>query len=218
MPYINLFGRNIPVNENNYDEIKYWNERRLPTSSDDVYYEKNLEFVKGQINAGDKVLDFGPGIGRLFPAYKKCSSVSVCDISLMYKDRLLENAKREGIPFKEFKHMTEVDVIPFAFNEFDVCVCSQVLLHQKPANIVSVLFEIKRVAKKVVCISSFEPGWFYDRPYGDTFDERRGCFNYNYPSLLQSLRMKVTYLEKFQEQLFFVFVDGEGAIEDKKNV
>ena len=217
MPYTELFGKKIQVLDEPYDEITYWNKRQFPTSSDNIYYEKNLEFVRKNIPPGSTVLDFGAGIGRMFPAYKKCASVSACDISLVYKDRLLEKVKKENIPFKEFKHMISVDVIPFEFDEFDVCVCSQVLLHQTPKNIVSVLFELKRVARKIVCISYFEPGWFYDRPYGDPFDVRRGCYNYNYPVLLESLRMGIVYLEKYEDQLFFVFLGGTDSLEVQEN-
>lgn len=207
MAHIELFGRVVPVNEKDYNEKDYWAVRPFPTSSDDLYEQSNLEFVRSQINRGDKVLDFGPGVGRLFRVYKEKEAglICACDISTLYKERLYSEAGKLGIDISYFECMEDVCTTSFPDDFFDVVVASQVLLHQRPGNILLVMKELARVAKKVVVISSYEDNWFFDTPNGETYDERRGCFNYNYPVIVSDNNWEMLHNEIYMEQIFFVY-------------
>jgi len=204
MVEINLFGRNTPVNETPYDEVSYWGKREHVTSSDEIYFNPNYGFIESQINHWDNVLDLGVGEGRLLSAMKKAHSLTLCDISPLNGEIVMSKALELGVPAR-YILLDKIHPIPFSDKEFDVAVASQVLLHQRPCNILPVMKELARVADRVVCISSYEEGWFFDEPGGPIHDERRGCFNYDYNKIVKENGWEMLYREVYVEQIFFTY-------------
>ena len=84
-----------------YDEVKYWNERSVPTSGDEAYTKAHIKFIRGEIKDHIPImLDFGPGVGRMFPAYDGLvRDVVGYDISTLYSDALIEKAKSYDFHF-----------------------------------------------------------------------------------------------------------------------
>ena len=82
-----------------YDVVEYWNNRDNPNSKNpnERNTELHINYVKSNIDELDKILDFGPGVGRILPAYYRKNKVTGYDISSNYKERLLKAAKEEEI-------------------------------------------------------------------------------------------------------------------------
>ena len=59
-----------------YDVVKYWNQRDDPNSKnpDERNTKMHINFVNSNIGIDDKILDFGPGVGRVLPAYNETVS------------------------------------------------------------------------------------------------------------------------------------------------
>jgi len=178
-----------------YDVIKYWNEREDPNNPSNplhdhsTYVYKNLEECKS-------ILDFGPGIGRMFPAFADCDDVIGYDISFKYVERIHYEASL--YPF-EFTLMIENEIseLPFKDGQFDAVVCVSVLLHQTKDKIESIMSELCRVGKKVIVISFYNPK--KEIKEGDTY------FHYDYPEICERNGWNIIEMEIRKRQIYFVY-------------
>lgn len=138
-----------------YDEIEYWRRRRFPNHSTKGTLPKSsliLDYIKRHLENNSKVLDFGAGVGRTFPACAKVSHLECFDITDKYAKILAAKAKGYKFDFS-FTLGHTIGVTPYKDKEFDTAIACQVLLHQKPQNIRRVMAELIRVANKVIVIS-----------------------------------------------------------------
>lgn len=191
-----------------YNEVNYWNKRQNPNSADiDSITPQHLEFVKSQLE-GKKILEFGPGIGRILPAYTGYD-VSVFDVSTNYLDRLKNKAKSLNIELDitiDNNPSVQNHIIPYDDNQFDVVVCVSVLLHQRPQNIVQIMKELARVGKKVIVISWSEEGIEYE-DHKSKYEGDKYCFHYDFNKICRYNKMKVIKWEAKPElrQIFFTY-------------
>ncbi|HJM17008.1 MAG TPA: class I SAM-dependent methyltransferase [Candidatus Poseidoniia archaeon] len=169
-----------------YDVVEYWNQREDPNSK--IPNERNtkmhIDFVKSNINKADKILDFGPGVGRILPAYNKNNKITGYDISSKYEERLLKAAGEQKIDLNLIIEDKVLTKFSFKNNEFTTSVSISVLLHQPPEHITNIMCELARIAEKVIIVSWHDP----KIPY-DSIDEKRDktkfCFNHNYKEICE---------------------------------
>lgn len=144
--------------KNMYDLVNYWNLRAEPnsktTTENKELMDKHINYLKKYTKKNSKVLDIGPGVGRLSAAFDK-TDLSIYDISDKYLPKLNNELSKYDINIKNI-HISKKKwrKLPFGDDEFDIVTCSLVLLHQEPKYIEDIMIDLARVGKKVVCISS----------------------------------------------------------------
>lgn len=187
-----------------YDEVKYWSERENPSA-------KNLPpwhwaFVSQSVKGVETVLDFGSGNGRLFCCYRDAYEVTACDITSNYMASCMDAAKHEKFRFK-FVVLSLDDVkgrLPFAENEFQRVVASEVFLHMKPEYIANAMSELARVGRKVIAISPSHTNRNYDNGLSE-YPKEQYCFNYDFEKISDDLGLKIYSMEKRDLQAAFVY-------------
>ena len=191
-----------------YDVLKYWNERENPNSNDPNQRntKNHIEFVKANTRKEDKILDFGPGVGRILPAYNTNNEIIGYDISSNYKDRLIKAAKTLNLNFKLIVKEEKVTKFSFSEHYFDSSVSISVLLHQPPKQIENIMRELARVSKKVVIISHYDTSIPYDS-IDDNYDKSKYCFNHDYKKLCKVNDFKIlTWKHNDRtKQIYFVY-------------
>lgn len=200
----------IPSQTKDYSEFEYWNKRTYPTdpNMEMETNKRHIDYIRKHVVGSKSVLDFGPGIGRTFEAYEGIPYVEGCDISRLYENTAKKVAKEVGFDFKLIHlDLSEVGKLPYRKKQFDVAVASEVLLHQRPENILKVMRELVRVARKVVVIS-----WGEDRvPFripGDASEGPNHCFHYDYRRICQDEYWAVKDFQAVDRQVYFVYEKG----------
>lgn len=179
-----------------YDEYDYWNTRLHPSSRDVEYIDANLEYISKCVLGAERLLDFGPGVGRTFSAYQGVSYVEGYDISTVYKERAIERASKLELTFVHTINTSgDPTYIPYDDKWFDVVVASNTLLHQKPENIVSIMKELIRISKKVVVITA---AGFSGTPH---------CFYHDYLKICLEQKWIIYDIEYFKKQIFFCYAE-----------
>ena len=147
-----------------YDVVKYWNQRDDPNSKnpDERNTKMHINFVNSNIGIDDKILDFGPGVGRVLPAYNENNEITGYDISSKYKKRLFETAKKQNINLKLIIEDEILTKLSFDDNHFDATVSISVLLHQPPEHITNIMCELARISEKVIIVSWYDSTIPYD--------------------------------------------------------
>jgi len=190
--------------KNAYDEYTYWNKRRCPTtrgmSSETT--QKHIDYIKKHVVGAKKVLDFGPGLGRTFEAYLGVKFVQGVDISLLYDKQVRDVAKALGINF-DLRFITGND-LPYTDAEFDVAVASSVLLHKQPQNILEIMKELVRIAKKVVVISWQVDNMAFDKP-GVPKPGPDYQFHYSYPDICKTNGWMMEDISRIEDSICFVY-------------
>ena len=162
-----------------YNEVEYWKHRPTPNAATiDLITQNHIDYVTAQLNNCINILDFGPGDGRMFIAYKHLKSVSAFDITDIRKSILLEQASKYSF---EFVLTTDevVGQLPYNNKRYDAAVATEVLLHQRPENIERVMLELLRVSKKVIVIT-----WQEDNVnYGS--GKSSHCFHHDYSTICE---------------------------------
>jgi hypothetical protein len=173
-----------------YDEVAYWNERKNPSAKRiDKSTPYHLEYIEEQLVGCDKVLECGPGVGRIFPAYKNIKILECFDITNQHRNTLVRAAQQYDF---EFNLTTKkvVGELPYAYKEFDAAVVCEVLLHQRPENIIKVMSELIRVSKKVIAIS------WTDEHLPPLTNSGEHCFNYIYPDICKENEWRIFNVKK----------------------
>ena len=189
-----------------YNEVDYWGNRKNPNSSDTKTTNKHINFIKNKILGKNKILDFGPGVGRILPAYSDSNDITGFDVSDNYKTIIVNSAIELGLNFKLETNPTYNNILPYSDNTFESVVCVSVLLHQRPQNIIKILKELSRVGDEVNVVSWFEEGKSYD----DTninYNGNKYCFHYDYKKICEenSLTIKEWKLHSDLKQVFFTY-------------
>ena len=191
-----------------YDVVEYWNLRDDPNSKnpDERNTKMHLNFVNSNIGIDDKILDFGPGVGRILPAYNENNEITGYDVSSKYKKRLFETAKKQNINLKLIIENKILTKFSFDDNQFDATVSISVLLHQPPENITNIMCELARISEKVLIVSWYDPTIPYD--YADKKrDNTKFCFNHNYKEICKENNLIINYWDYKNEgkQVYFIY-------------
>ena len=193
-----------------YDEFDYWAKRGHPTSEDELYTDAHIDYIRRMTTGADRILDFGPGIGRTFPAYAgtvPSPLVEGYDITEQYRERALKAAMELNIAYVSVLNTSgDPAYIPHLVKVFDVAVACSVLMHQRPQHIVPVMRNLARVASKVVVMAWMtKAGYFTPHEHMEEKDYYTHIFNYNYFLICNQNGWVVTDVEPFREQIFFTY-------------
>jgi len=139
-----------------YNKYNYWKNRSDPNNKNGrVQALHHIDWSKSFINKNDKILEYGPGVGRMVKLYENNKEINFYDITPTYKKKLNNNCKDIGLPISQYIIDNKEGIItPFKNEEFDVVTCFQVLLHSPPQEISELMMELSRISKKVIVITS----------------------------------------------------------------
>ena len=188
-----------------YDVYRYWNKRIEPASAPEDYTRETINYIEKHLDDCKYILDFGAGIGRTFPAYNNIDKVIACDISTLYSERILEESKKYPFEF-ELNIINFMDKLPYEDKQFDAVVCSTVLLHQMPDDLVFIMSELVRVGKKVIVISKYDVNLPFDEIWQPVENKRRYNFNYDYYKICRECKFTMKDPVQYKRNLFFVMM------------
>ncbi len=113
----------MTTRESFYNE--YWRERIQCRRRWDPTKERRIALVLSHVGAGEKVLDYGCGVGDFtVPMLEAGADVRSVDVS----ERALE-AARERIPVGDYKCVVPRQELPYEREEFDCIVAMEVIEH-----------------------------------------------------------------------------------------
>jgi len=137
-----------------HDVYEWWNKAENPNrkKQSKQVVDSYIKYVEENVKHDKTILDFGAGIGRMLEAYNKEHIITAIDISKLYQERITNKAQQMELNFK-WQHIQKDNQLSFNDNEFDVVVCSQVIMHQLPYDVIPIMTELKRVGRKVLIIS-----------------------------------------------------------------
>lgn len=187
-----------------YDELAYWNMRKNPNNTSSKVTEQHINFIFNNLSECKNILDFGPGIGRVFYAYRNMKNVEGFDISILYKKRLQEICKQFSFNFTFVLH-DKVGRLPYTDNYFDATVSSSVLLHQRPKFIVQTMTELARISKKVIAISTYDKSKPFDEIEIGNKKKYKHAFNYDYFYICKKNNLKISNKEIYLGGIMFVY-------------
>ena len=132
------------------------------------------------------------------------------EISLQCAQRSAEMARKVGL--RSYKIMLNVSgdptQMPQGRDPYDVAVVSEVLMHQRPKNIVPVMVGLAEVARKVAVISYYDPGDVPYQEYGTDDPEggyKHHCFHYDYRRICAECGLEIGEWQTFKEQVLFTY-------------
>ena len=182
-----------------YNPDNYWKHRKNPNNSDGESKKRiefDVKYIKSEIKQEKKILELGPGVGRTIEAYSHDTQLFTLDISEKYHDILKEKCENNEISLKQ-NYIKSHENFPFANNEFNVGVTSQVLLHVPPNLISHTMSELTRVCKKVVIITAYTHGV-------KKFFGLNHVFNHNYFNISTELGCRMDNLIMNEGRICFV--------------
>lgn len=167
--------------------------------------EAHIDFVKKNVSVASKVLDFGPGVGRIFPAYTEAKSIMGYDITNQHKHTLVERARKLSLDFDLVSVERIEKHLPFREDQFDIAVCVSVLLHQRPINLINTMSELGRVSKKCVVISLYDRSQKFCPLQQDGTNSH--VYNYDYKKICKENKWKIIswHDDKIRKQAFFTY-------------
>jgi len=162
-----------------YNSKEYWNNRKNPNKgSEPEEVDKKFipKFLKGY-GEEDMVLEFGVGVGRMFPFYKNMYVVGV-DFASQYQQQCEDKAKE--CELSDYDHHI-IDIHKEGLNSrdngFTKGLLIKVLLHAPHDEAITILKEMGRVCKEVLVIS-------YN---GKAEGLASHCFKHDYRKMLEDL-------------------------------
>lgn len=130
--------------------------------------ESDAAFVLPHINATDRILDVGCGVGTIttgFAKYAPQGAVVGVDISADVLDKARELAAEAGPGSVTFELGNVLAGLPYPDNSFDVVFCSQVLGHfASPDHVVQGISEMRRVLKPGGLVAAREAAFQHFSP------------------------------------------------------
>jgi len=191
----------------NYDVVKYWNERNNPCSTKiDELTDTHKEYLKNQVYGCERILDFGPGYGRMFSSYKGVKEVIGVDVTDQHKQKLEDEAKKQGFKFKLILNSSNICKLDFPNKYFDAVVTSEVLFHQTPDKVETIMKELIRISKRVITITLMNLNKPFDE-LGKYKPDNRYCFNYDYHKICENNNWILFNKERVKNQVMFVYRD-----------
>ena len=189
----------------NYNIVEYWNKRKNPCSTIiEEFTKHHLNFLKKQVVDCKKILDFGPGYGRLFEAYKNSNSVVGIDVTNQHENSLKDTAKKHGFDFELFLRTDNFSKIDYPDKFFDAVVTIEVLFHQTPDVIEFLMKELLRVSKKVIAVTGMNLANKFDN-LKNYKPSNKYCFTYDYYKICRKNNWKIYNEERLKTQLMFIY-------------
>jgi len=136
-----------------YEPVEYWNTRTQPnTVANPGLNPAHIDFFNKHIPAGSRILEMGPGIGRLFPLYAAArdATFTTIDVADQHRATLNAAAAAQGLTVRQHHIRNADDPYPFDDRTFDVTVSSFVLLHVPFEYIRQTMLEMARVSARVI--------------------------------------------------------------------
>ncbi len=197
-----------------YKPFDFWNSLKNPNRkvtqrskpSIEVLKQVHIRYISKNIKDDKRILDYGCGIGRIIGCYNvEQHEVIGADISLIYKDEIIKKANEVKL---NFKWINVVDnKLPFDDNYFDAAICTQVLMHTKPSDILDVMNELKRVSKKVI-IAAKEPHRHlgrHNKHIGKEGKYKGHNYKYNYTQLCKKHGFNIFNIERHGKNIHFCY-------------
>jgi len=196
---------------------EYWNKREEPTGANDQYTHHDIDFVKKHLDGCKTILDYGAGIGRLFPAYNGIGKVTTLDISTSYFEKILIEAKKFEFEFEH--HMLLQDSFMEEFiiekffqpNEFDAIVAVQLFMVISPNFISFLMNQLASFGRKVIATSWYER----DKPI-NIVDHDDFIWQHDYPKLLGQLNLEVFDMQFYHQHMAFMYSKKEKEKKKRK--
>ena len=184
-----------------YEKVSYWSSRKDPNSEQSKKTTSlQVKWTEKHINTTDNILEYGPGVLRLVDLYKNLDGVSFYDISGNYKSIVEEKCVNNNIKIKQFIVDNSGNIkTPFNNNQFDIIVCSEVLLHSPDNEIVDLMLELSRIGKKVIITTWYDGGKHINSGH---------CWTRDYKKLIDENGLKLLLWEEdlFENsQLGFIY-------------
>jgi len=183
-----------------YNKIKYWNSR-VDENNDfcRTITGLHVDKVKPFISPNSKILEYGPGTGRMIDVYSEQNEINFYDISDMYKTRLIENCEKKNLSVDN--HIIDKSgniKTNFNDNEFDVVCAFEVLIHSPEHEIELLINELSRIGKKVIIITWYDGGKKLSSDY---------CWTRDYKNLLIKNNLKLIHWDEksFIKQVLFIY-------------
>ena len=165
-----------------YDSKTYWNNRPNPNKGTEPEHIDGYfipPFLEG-MTQDHLIIEFGVGVGRMFPFYKGLDVVGV-DFATQYEAECRKKAIECGL--NKYSHLIgnvhERD-LPCLDLEFNKGLLIKVLLHAPHKEAITIIKEMGRVCKEVLVIS------YNGTPEGLA----PHCFKHDYKSMLNDLGYK----------------------------
>lgn len=172
-----------------YDPVEYWNSRDQPnTDANPGISPAHRAVFDRHLKHGARVLELGPGIGRLFPVYEGCSELATLDLTHQHEATLKTVASQYDLPLRQEFLNDALAPFPFADQSFDLAVSAYVFIHVPFENIRHSMSEMARVAQRAIVFATSNPNW------PKTEAERKPsshCFDHDYDALCRELGMKI---------------------------
>jgi len=178
-----------------YNVVEYWDNRGNITKGGSLS-DKEQDFIFEYVYGKEKLLDFGCGKGRLFNLYQTNREVYGYDITTNHSDHLRAMSAKYRLDFKFVKGELDYEVLPFRDQFFDVCICSEVLLHQYPNQVGKIMNELARVSKKVACITAL---------YREDQIPASHCFDHNYIDICDIYKLKLLNYQIYNNRILFAY-------------
>lgn len=185
-----------------YDPKTYWETERLKAPTVDKKPNIHLEnFLKKHISAQSVILDYGAGVGRLFPYYIDSKSVLATDLHYRYKAQCDAMAKGHAL---NYLFDLSDNLYQYPDKHFDICVCSEVFLHVKPAEVETLYRFLLKKSKRLIINTYFEEGKPFDTIEYRNEDLARHVFHNNVIQLLDTSVIIERHIVKETKQLLAI--------------
>ena len=183
-----------------YNKIKYWNNRKDPNSKKGIKIaDDQIKWMSPFVEDHYNVLEYGPGVGRLLPLYKKLEHINFYDISKIYEKQVRQRSRDLNINIKEYVIDTTNNIkTTFTDNQFDLVIASAVLLHVSEKEIKEVMKELARIGNKVLVTT------WYDKKIKTRGDY---CWSRDYKKIINNMGMEIELWKEnaFHNQLGFIY-------------
>lgn len=172
---------------NRYDPATYWNDREDPNSKLNKALPKRIEeYVVKHLPSDGKVLEFGPGVGRLFSLFSG-RHIDTLDISKKYKKALEDQARQYNVELNQYHTTSADDSFPFRDGSYSLSIACQVLIHVPFEVIKHTVSELARVSDAVLIVSGNSENWPKSPQEINGFVH---CFSHDYLELSRELGLQ----------------------------
>lgn len=180
-----------------YDPKKYWQNRENPNvKGSDRAPQFIYNFAKPLLVGKTKILELGPGTGRILDLYEPHMQVSTVDLSTRYHDQVVKRAEELDLNLEPNYLDGPKDTFPFGDKSFELGMSLQVLMHVTPEDILTTIRELHRTCNAVAIVATSPDAVDSFAPH---------VFGHNYRSLCEEVGAVVTSYETHKSSVCFTF-------------